>query len=64
MHRQVLAATSLVSIRFLPPFEIFLPGPALLFFFDRPLPRLVRLFGRFPVRSLARIISVSCTRFG
>ena len=40
----------------MPPFEIFLAGSALLFFFDRPLPRLVRLFGGLPIRSLARII--------
>jgi hypothetical protein len=39
-----------------PPFKVFLAGSALLFFFNRPFPRLVGLFSGFPVGLLARVV--------
>src|SRR3954454_3827025 len=45
-----------MGVRIFPPFKVFLAGPALLFFFHRPFPRLVGLLGGFPVSLLARIV--------
>jgi hypothetical protein len=39
-----------------PPFKVFLAGSALLFFFNRPFPRLVGLFSGIPVGLLARVV--------
>jgi hypothetical protein len=45
-----------VGVGIFPPLKVFLPGSAFLFFFDRPFPWLVSLFGGFPIGPLARII--------